>query len=101
MAQELVAAADGHEDAAVLDEGANLLADGQQVVTDDALVAVGATANEGDVDVTEAGPLAGVDLANVTADASPLHALAQAQDVAGVAVEVQQLGEQVGDANGT
>ena len=90
-------AAYGEQRAAVLHEGGELRALGQKALAHDALLAVGAAAYEGDVGVGEARRLAEVHLLDDGLYAAPCHAAAQHQDVSRVAVEVQQLGEEMDD----
>ena len=66
-----------------------------QLVTHDALLAVGAAANEDQIDSLKRGTLAHVHLAHITGQATPLEPLAQHEDVARIAVEVEQLGIEV------
>ena len=96
VAQELVATADGRQHAPVLHEGAELGALRQELVADDALLTVGPSAYEGYVHVREGRALAHVDLAHLAADPAPGHAAPENEDVARVAVEVQELRIEVG-----
>lgn len=100
VAKQLVAAADGRKHAAILDVGRELRALGEQVLAHDALLAVRATADEDDVHVREARAVIDVDLPDLAADAAPLQALPQHEDVAAVSVEVQQLRVEMRDAQG-
>ena len=100
MAEQLVAAADGRKHAAILDVGRELRALGEQVLAHDALLAVRATADEDDVHVREARAVIDVDLPDLAANAAPLEALPQHEDVAAVSVEVQQLRVEMRDAQG-
>ena len=97
MAEQLVAAAHGPQHAAILHVGGELGPLGQQVLAHDALLAVGPSANEHDVNVAKARAVVHVHLAHLALDAAPLEALPQHQDVAAVPVEVQQLGIEVRD----
>ena len=100
VAEQLVAATDGRKHAAILDVGRELRALGEQVLAHDTLLAVRATADEDDVHVREARAVIDVDLPDLAADAAPLQALPQHEDVAAVSVEVQQLRVEMRDAQG-
>ena len=97
-AEQLIAATDGKQCAAVLNIGRNLVFLSEQFVCHGKLVAVGATAHHDDVGVGEIERLAHTDLVHAHGDATPGAAALEGNDVAAVAIEVEGIGVQVDDA---
>ena len=95
--QDLVAAADREQDAVVLDEARQVVAHAQQFLGREALLAVGAAAEEHDVGGGKVAGLAVLDAAHLHGDAALARTIGQDGHVAAVAVEVEQVGEQMGD----
>ena len=99
-AQHLVAAANGQQRAHVLHVCVKLVAHGHDVGTGQLLLAVGAAAHHDQVDAGKVDGVAVVHATNLHGDAAPCQALLQHAHVAAVAVQVQQVGEQVSDDHG-
>ena len=99
-AQHLVAAANGKQRAHVLHVCVKLVAHGHDVGTGQLLLAVGAAAHHDQVDAGKVDGVAVVHAADLHGDAAPCQALLQHAHVAAVAVQVQQVGEQVRDDHG-
>ena len=100
MAENLVAAADGQQDAAVLHVGMQLLAHVHELGRRQALLAVGAASQHDEVDAGEVDGLAVVDALDLHGDAAPAQALFEDAHVATVPVQVEQVGEEVRDGEG-
>ena len=99
-AQHLVAAANGQQRAHVLHVCVKLAAHGHDVGAGQLLLAVGAAAHHDQVDAGKVDGVAVVHTADLRGDAAPRQALLQHAHVAAVAVQVQQVGEQVRDDHG-
>ena len=97
MAENLVAAADGQQHAAVLHVGVQLLAHAHELSRREPLLAVGAAAQHDEVDAGKVDGLAMVDALDLHGDAAPAKTLLEDAHVAAVAVQVEQVGEEVRD----
>ena len=98
--ENLVAPADGKQRAVSFHIGGQLVAHRQQLLAGKLLLAIGAAAHENEVDLGEVHRLSVLDAAHFHGDATPAQALFQDAHVAAVAVEVQQVGQHMGDNDG-
>ena len=95
--EDLIAPADGQQHAAVLHVRAKLVAHAHELARCKALLAVGATAQKHEIDAGQVDRFAMVHPANLHRDAAPAQPLRQNAHVAPVAVQVEQIGEEMRD----
>ena len=95
--ENLIAPADGQQHAAVLHVRAKLVAHAHELARCKALLAVGATAQKHEVDAGQVDRFAMARPANLHRDAAPAQPLRQNAHVAPVAVQVEQIGEEMRD----
>ena len=97
-AEQLIAATDGKQRAAILNIGRDLVFLSEQFMCNRQLVAIGATAHHNDVGVGQVERLAHVDFVHTHGNAAPGAAAFERDNVAAVGVEVERIGIQVDDA---
>ena len=96
-AEQLIAAADSEQRAAILNIGRDLVFLSEQFMCNRQLVAVGAAAHHDNIGIVQIERLAHTDLVHAHGDTAPGAAALERDNVAAVAVEVERIGIQVDD----
>ena len=98
ITEHLIPAADGKNGFAVLDGGFQLaVLSAAEIGEQNLLLKVLSAADEDEIESRKVRRIAGADLGDLGLESAPLQTAAEAQDVAAVAVEVQEIGIQVAD----